>query len=412
MPGKYTLGIEEEFQLVDATTGRLKAGIVPLMDLAKDTLGEHIKPEFLQCTAEVITGICPSIAAGRAETLYLRSTLSKFADALGLRLISAGTHPTDDWQGQPRTDHPRYAELEEQLQDVARSILIFGLHVHVGIENRDHLIEIMNQARNFIPHALALSANSPFWQGRKTGYKSFRTIIWQRFPRSGLPEIFASAAEFERYVNTLVATNCLDNGRKIWWDVRPHPMLPTLEFRICDMPATLDDTVALAALFQALVARLDWMRERGQSLKLYPNSLLNENKWRAARYGLDGKLIDYPNLREIPTRAALHELLNFVEDVAEDLGSRQEMRYLRRLIDSKEGTGADRQLAVYAQTGQIASVTRWLTHSTLHGIEPRQPRGTRSRQTAQAALKAVLDLSGASDLPLREEAPGIEHAEL
>jgi carboxylate-amine ligase len=412
MPGKYTLGIEEEFQLVDATTGRLKAGIIPLVDLAKTTLGEHIKPEFLQCTAETITGVCPSIAAVRAEALYLRSNIARLADSLGMRLISAGTHPTDDWLGQPRTDNPRYAALEEELQDVARSILIFGLHVHVGIENRDHLIEIMNQARNFIPHALALSANSPFWQGRKTGYKSFRTIIWQRFPRSGLPEIFTCAADFERYVTTLVTTNCIDNGRKIWWDLRPHPILSTLEFRICDMPATLDETIALAALFQALVARLDWMRARGQSLKLYPNSLLNENKWRAARYGLEGKLIDYPNLSEIATRDALHELLNFVEDVAEDLGSRQEIRSLRRLIDSKEGTGADRQLAVYEQTGQIASVTRWLTHSTMHGIEPRQPRGARSRQAGQPATNTVLDLTGTDRLHLREELPGAERAEL
>jgi carboxylate-amine ligase len=412
MPGKYTLGIEEEFQLVDATTGNLKSGIVPLLELAKDTLGERIKAEFLQCTAETITNTCPSIAAAHAEALSLRSTVARFAASLGMRLISAGTHPTDGWQGQQRTHNPRYAELDEELQDVARSILIFGLHIHVGIENRDHLIEIMNQARNFIPHALALSANSPFWQGRKTGYKSFRTTVWQRFPRSGLPEIFTSAAEFERYVNTLVATNCIDNGKKIWWDLRPHPFLPTLEFRVCDMPPTLDDTLALAALFQALVARLDWMRARGQSLKLYPNALLNENKWRAARYGLEGKLIDYPNLREIPTRDALHELLTFVEGTAEDLGSRQEMRYLRRLIDSKEGTGADRQLAVYEQTGQLASVTRWLTHSTMHGIEPRQPRGARSRQTEQATFGLSLDLPATNRLPLREEVPDAERAEL
>lgn len=411
MPGKYTLGIEEEFQLVDATTGSLRSGILPLLDLTQKMLGEQVKPEFLQCTAETITGVCSSIAAGRAEALYLRSTVARLAASLGMRLISAGTHPTDDWQGQPRSESPRYDELDEQLQDVARSILIFGLHIHVGIENRDHLIEIMNQARNFIPHALALSANSPFWQGRKTGYKSFRTIIWQRFPRSGLPEIFASAVEFERYVSTLVATNCIDNGRKIWWDLRPHAALPTLEFRVCDMPATLDDTIALAALLQAVVARLDWMRARGQSLKLYPNALLNENKWRAARYGLDGKLIDYPNAREIPTRDALHELLDFVEAVAEDLGSGQEMRYLRELIDSSEGTGADRQLAVYAQTGQLASVTRWLAHSTMKGVESPAPREKLSGQAEQITLQTALDLPATDALHLREEVPGTERAE-
>ncbi len=370
MPGKYTLGIEEEFQIVDAVTGSLKSGIVPLRTLAKEQLGEQLKAEFLQCTAETITSVCPSIAAGRAEALYLRSSVAKMAASLGLRLLSAGTHPTDDWQEQDRTDHPRYEELDEQLQEVARSILIFGLHVHVGIENRDHQIEIMNQARNYIPHVLALSANSPFWQGRNTGYKSFRTTVWQRFPRSGLPEVYSSYAEFERFVNTLVATNCIDDGKKIWWDLRPHPYHPTLEFRVCDMPATFDETMALVALLQALVAKLDWLRAHGRSLRLYPAALLNENKWRAARYGLDGKLIDFPNVREVPTRAAIHELLDFVEDVIDDLGSRQEMSFLRRLLESKEGTGADRQLAIYEQTGDLVSVTRWLTQATMQGIMP------------------------------------------
>ncbi len=370
MPGKYTLGIEEEFQLVDAVTGSLKSGIVPLMALAQDRLGDHLKAEFLQCTAETVTGVCPSIAAGRAEAFYLRATTSKLAEELGLRLLSAGTHPSDDWQSQDRTDHPRYEELDEQLQEVARSILIFGLHVHVGIENRDHLIDIMNQARNYIPHALALASNSPFWQGRQTGYKSFRTTIWQRFPRSGLPDIYPSNVEFERYVNALVVTNSIDNGKKIWWDARPHPFLPTLEFRVCDMPATPDETIALAALFQALVAKLDWMRARGMSLHLYPTSWLNENKWRAARYGLDGKFIDFANLREIPIRDAIHELLDFVDEIVDDLGSRQEITFIRQLLDSSEGTGADRQLAVYEQTGDLTSVTRWLIQATMQGIGP------------------------------------------
>ena len=368
MSGKYTLGIEEEFQLVDAVTGNLRSAIVPLMALAKDRLGDQVKAEFLQCTAETITGVCPSIAAGRAEAFHLRGTLSTLAQQLGLRLLSAGTHPSDDWQSQDRTDQPRYEELDEQLQEIARSVLIFGLHVHIGIEQPDHLIDIMNQARSYIPHTLALAANSPFWQGRKTGYKSFRTTIWQRFPRSGLPDIFASQAEFERYVNTLVVTNSIDNGKKIWWDLRPHPFLPTLEFRVCDMPATPDETIALAALFQALVAKLDWIRAHNRSLHLYPTSWLNENKWRAARYGLDGALIDFANQREIPTRDAIHELLDFVDEVADDLGSSQEMTFIRQLLNSPEGTGADRQLAIYEQTGDLTSVTRWLTQATIQGI--------------------------------------------
>lgn len=374
MSGKYTLGIEEEFQLVDAVTGSLQSGIVPLMALAKAELGDHLKAEFLQCTAETVTGVCPSIAAGRAEAAHLRATVARMAESLGMQLISAGTHPSDDWLGQDRTDHPRYEELDEQLQEVARSILIFGLHVHIGIENRDHLIEIMNQARNFIPHALALAANSPFWQGRVTGYQSVRTTIWQRFPRSGLPDVFSSYAELDRYVKMLVATNCIDDGKKIWWDLRPHPFFSTLEFRVCDMPATLDDTIAIAALFQALVAKLDWMRARDTGLHLYPTSWLNENKWRAARYGLDGNFIDYANLREIPTRDAIHELLDFVDEVVDDLGSRYEMNYLRQLLDGSEGTGADRQLAVYDQTGDLTSVTRWLAQATMQGIRSQEEK--------------------------------------
>lgn len=383
MPGKYTLGIEEEFQLVDAVTGNLRSGIQPLLDLAEKTLGEQIKAEFLQCTAEVITGVCPSIAAGRAEALYLRSTVAQMAASLGMRLVSAGTHPTDDWQEQDRYENRRYEQLDEQLQEVARSILIFGLHVHVGIEDRNHLIEIMNQARNFIPHMLALSSNSPFWQGRKTGYKAFRPSIWQRFPRSGLPDVYPSYAEFERFVNTLIATKCINDGKEIWWDLRPHPVHPTLEFRVCDMPATFDETIALAALFQALVAKLDWLRAHNMSLRLYPTPLLNENKWRAARYGLDGKLIDFPNLREVPTREAIHEMLDLVEDVIDDLGSRQEMNCLRQLLESPEGTGADRQLAIYEQTGDLMAVTRWLTHSTLKGVIPDNTSATFREQSPE-----------------------------
>lgn len=389
MPGKYTLGIEEEFQLVDAVTGHLTSGIQPLLSLAQETLGEQIKAEFLQCTAETITGVCPSIAAGRAEALYLRSTVAQMAASLGMRLISAGTHPTDDWQEQDRYDNRRYEQLDEQLQEVARSILIFGLHVHVGIDDRNHLIEIMNQARNFLPHMLALSSNSPFWQGRKTGYKAFRPSIWQRFPRSGLPEVYSSYAEFERFVQTLIATKCINDGKEIWWDLRPHPIHPTLEFRICDMPATLDETIALAALFQALVAKLDWMRARNMSLKLYPTALLNENKWRAARYGLDGKFIDFPNLREVPTPAAIHELLDFVEDVIDDLGSRQEMNCLRQLLESPAGTGADRQLAIYEQTGDLIAVARWLAKTTLQGVLPDDIPAERREQTEE-----VVDAGG------------------
>jgi len=242
------------------------------------------------------------------------------------------------------------------------------LHVHVAVENNEIAIKLMNQARTWIPHLLAFSSNSPFWAGRLTGLKSYRAVVWKRFPRSGLPDAFISWKDFDQYVQTLINTGCIDNGKKIWWDIRPHPFFGTVEFRVFDMPATLNDVIALAALCQSLVARLTWLHKRGKEIPVVPRHLLEENKWRAMRWGLDAEVIDFAQQRRLSMRNSFHELLDMVDDVLDDLGTRDDIYYIRKLLDDPRGTGADRQIALYQQTGSLYAVTRYLMQQTLQGI--------------------------------------------
>jgi carboxylate-amine ligase len=277
-----------------------------------------------------------------------------------LALISAGTHPSALWQNQVRSPHERYAQLEEEFQDVARTILIFGLHVHIGVQNQEIAVALMNQLRTWLPHLLAISTDSPFWAGRLTGLKSYRSVVWKPFPRSGIPEIFPSWCDFHSYVQTLIKTGCIGNGKRIWWDIRPHAFFNTIEFRICDLPATLDDTIAIAALCQALVAKLDWLYRHGLSTPMLSSHFIEENKWHVMRFGLDAEVLDFVQGRRLKMRESLHELLDFVDEVIDDLGSRGEMNYLRALLEDPRGTGADRQIALYEQTGGIDAVIQLL----------------------------------------------------
>src|SRR6266568_2901815 len=248
------------------------------------------------------------------------------------------------------------------LPHPARSLLIFGLHIHVAVPDRASTIELLNEARYFLPHLLALSTSSPFWQGRDTGLKSYRTAVFRRFPRSGIPDQFDSWSEYEAYLDMLVELHCIDNGKKIWWDLRPHPVFGTLEFRICDVPTSPRVTVALAALAQALVVKLYRLRKKNLGFRIYSRALIEENKWRAARYGIDGRLIDFGRRTEEPMRDLALELLEFVDDVAGELGSRKALDYVRTII--AEGTSADRQLQVYRETGDLRAVVRWLVEQT------------------------------------------------
>lgn len=384
-PGHFTLGIEEEFQMVERETGQLSPRIHDILPKAEPLLGKHIKAEVQQSTIELTSDVLPHVAAVRRQLGELRARLAQVLANEGLALISAGTHPCARWQEQPTTASDRYADLEEEFQDASRSILVYGLHIHVGIGDPELAIAVMNQVRAWLPHLLALSTNSPFWAGRLTGIKSYRSVVWRRIFRSGIPEIFPSRHDFEQYVERLVQAGHIDDGRRIWWDIRPHALYPTLEFRICDMPATLDDTTALAALCQALVAKLAWLHRHHLSMHVLPRYFIEEHKWHASRYGLDARVFDFVQDRRLTMRESISELLDLVDDVLDDLGCRREILYLRTLLSSPGGTGADRQIRLYQQTGDPLAVIRYLIQQTMHGIK--QP--VIIPVTAQLALPAT-----------------------
>jgi carboxylate-amine ligase len=344
-PEKYTLGIEEEFQIVDPQTREMRSRVSEFLEEGIMLLGEQVKPEMIQSQIEVGTGICQNIQEARADITRLRSIISGLARKKGLAIVAASTHPISHWRDQQIFDDARYKVLIDELQMVASSLLICGLHVHVGIPDRERQIHIMNASRYFLPHVLALTTSSPFWLGFNTGLKSYRSEVFKKFPRTDIPDHFDSYASFERYINLLVRTGCIDNGKKIWWDVRPHPFFPTLEFRVCDIPTRVDDTIAIAALFQAIVAKLDQLIDKNLGFRLYRRMLIQENKWRAVRYGLDGKLIDFGKQKEVPVRDLIRELLDFVDDVLDQLGSREEVERIHTILE--RGTSADEQLAVY-----------------------------------------------------------------
>jgi carboxylate-amine ligase len=364
---QFTLGIEEEFQIVDPETRELKSHMHQIVEGGKVLLKEQVKAEMHQSVVEVGTNICHNISEARAEVTHLRKMVSLLAAKQGLKIASAGTHPFSRWQDQLITDHPRYHEIVKEMQDAARSNLIFGLHVHVGIKDRDQGIRLMNSARYFLPHVFALSTNSPFWLGRETGFKSYRVKVFDKFPRTGIPDHFSSAAEFDSYVALLIKTNCIDNAKKIWYDIRLHPFFNTIEWRICDVPMRIDETLALAALMQAIIAKLVKLQESNLDFRHYGRALINENKWRAARYGIHGKLIDFGKETEVDTPALIHELLEFVDDVVDELESRHELKYIYKMLE--QGTGADRQLEVYKRTGDIKRVVDYIVEETNRGLK-------------------------------------------
>jgi carboxylate-amine ligase len=365
--GMFTLGVEEEFQIIDPETRELRSHIQQIVEEGKSVLLErNLKPEMHQSVVEMGTNICSDIHEARKEVIELRSKLAMLAKKSGLRIAAAGTHPFSHWRDQQITDHPRYATIVQDMQDVARANLIFGLHVHVGVENREVALHIMNAARYFLPHIFALSTNSPFWLGRNTGFKSYRIKIFERFPRTGLPDYFNSISEYDNYVNLLIKTGCIDDAKKIWTDMRLHPHFNTLEFRICDIPMRADETLALAALMQAVVAKLHRLITRNLGFRLYRRVLINENRWRAARYGLEGKLIDFGIQAEVDTRSLVGELLEFVDDVVDELGSRDEIDYVNTILD--RGTGADRQLAVFAACQDLKPVVDYIIEETHVGL--------------------------------------------
>jgi carboxylate-amine ligase len=362
----FTLGIEEEYMVLDPQTRELKSHEQKIVSEGQKVIKDKVKAEMHQAVVEVGTDICADIDEAYKDVANLRKTISGIAHELGFSMGAAGTHPFSHWESQLITDHVRYNELVNELQEAARSNLIFGLHVHVGMESREMANHIANSTRYFLPHIYALSTNSPFWEGRQTGYKSFRTKVFDKFPRTGIPETFETIEAYDNFIKLLVKTNCIDNGKKIWWDLRVHPFFNTVEFRICDVPMTVSETIAIAALFQGVCAKIYKLRLQNLNFIQYPRPLINENKWRASRYGIDGRLIDFGKEEEVSARVLIHELLDFIDDVVEPLGSRHAVNYVHRMME--QGTGADRQLKVFEQTQSLTSVVDYIQQQFLDGI--------------------------------------------
>ncbi|MBC7903323.1 MAG: carboxylate-amine ligase [Gemmatimonadaceae bacterium] len=362
----FTLGVEEEYMVIDPTTRELKSHEQKIVHEGQKIIKDKVKAEMHQAVVEVGTDICQDIDEAFKDVGTLRKTISAIAGDLGLWVGAAGTHPFSHWESQLITDHVRYNEIVNELQEAARSNLIFGLHVHVGMETREMANHIANSTRYFLPHIYALSTNSPFWEGRTTGYKSFRTKVFDKFPRTGIPETFDSIEAYDNYVKLLVKTNCIDNAKKIWWDLRVHPFFNTVEFRICDVPMTVPETICIAALFQAVCAKIYKLKNQNLNFIQYSRALINENKWRAGRYGIDGRLIDFGKEEEVNTRVLIYELLDFVDDVVDQLGSRHAINYVANMLEN--GTGADRQLKVHAETGSLVSVVDYIHGQFLHGV--------------------------------------------
>lgn len=361
-----TLGVEEEYQIIDPETRELRSYITEI--LAGDHLVmEEVKPELHQSMVEIGTKVCRTPAEVRSELVRLRGTVMQLAARKGLKIAAAGTHPFSSWTTQEITPLERYMGVKQDLQDLAQQLLIFGTHVHIGIEDPDFRIDAMNVCRYFLPHVLALSTSSPFWMGRNTGLKSYRSVVFRAFPRTGIPRTMASWSDYLEFVDVMVATGSIPDASKLWWDVRPHHKFPTLEFRICDVCTRVDEAVCIGALFQAIIAKLWKLRRDNMTFRQYSANLIEENKWRATRFGLDGRLIDFGHAKELPARDLIRELIEwFIGDIVDELGSRKEVEYAFQMLE--HGTSADRQLATFRATGDLKAVVDQVVRETAEGV--------------------------------------------
>jgi carboxylate-amine ligase len=361
-----TIGIEEEYQIIDPVTRELRSYITEILQEDSVLLGE-IKPELHQSMVEVGTSICRTPSEVHAELIRLRRLVMQLAARNGLKIAAAGTHPFSSWIDQEITPLERYIGVKEDLQELAQSLLIFGTHVHIGVEDPEFRIDAINVCRYFLPHVLALSTSSPFWMGRNTGLKSYRSVVFRSFPRTGIPRTLTNWSDYEDFVKLMVTTRSIPDASKLWWDVRPHHKFPTIEFRVCDVCTRVEEAVCIGAIFQAIIAKLWKLRRDNITFRQYVPSLIEENKWRATRYGLDGNLIDFGRGEQFPARELIGELLEwFLDDVLDELGSRREVEYAYRIL--AEGTSADRQLAVWRATGDLTAVVDLLVRETAEGV--------------------------------------------
>lgn len=361
-----TVGIEEEYQIIDPVTRDLSPGFDALVTSAFAAEAD-VKAELHQCQVEIGTKPCDSIAELRKELVKLRGLVIRAAGEHGLTIASAGTHPFSNWMNMEMTPKERYLGVKAELQDLAHRLLIFGTHVHVGIEDQEFRIDCLNAARYILPHILCLSTSSPFWFGRNTGLHSYRSIVFKNFPRTGVPRILNGWGDYADLVDTLVKTRSIPDGSKIWWDVRPHHLYPTLEFRVCDVNTRVDEAVCIAAILQAVVAKMWKLRRDNMTFRVYAADLIEENKWRAVRYGLGGKLIDFGKKEQLAAPVLIRELIEwFLDDVLDELGTRKEVEYAFRIME--EGSSAQRQLATYARTGDLRAVVDQLIRETAEGV--------------------------------------------
>jgi carboxylate-amine ligase len=357
-----TIGIEEEYQIIDPETRELRSYITEILK-QEDLELREVKPELHQSIVEVGTTVCRTPAEAGAELRRLRRMVMELAGRKGLSIVAAGTHPFSSWLTQEITPLERYIGVKQDMQDLAQQLLIFGTHIHIGIEDREFLIDTMNVARYFLPHLLCLSSSSPFWMGRNTGLKSYRSVVFRNFPRTGIPRTMQSWADFDSLQSKLVHTRCIPDGSKIYWDVRPHHLYPTLEFRFLDVCTRVREAVCLAAILQAIVLKLWKLRLDNTTFRVYAADLIEENKWRAVRYGLDGMLIDFGKETELPAPALIRELVEwFISDVVDELGSRSEVEYVYRILE--EGASADRQIRTFERTGNLHDVVDQLIRET------------------------------------------------
>ncbi|MBX3455940.1 carboxylate-amine ligase [Ferrovibrio sp.] len=369
----FTIGLEEEYLLVDRDSGALAVQPPAAMLAECETLvGGQVNPEFLQCQIEVATAVCQDMAEARAELVRLRGTVAGVAGRHGLAPIAAGTHPFARWADQRHTDRPRYDALANDLAGVARRLVICGLHVHVGIEDEDLRIDLMNQISYFLPHLLALSTSSPFWQGEETGLQSFRLSVFDSLPRTGLPERFESWGEYQRVVSRLVQAGLIEDATKLWWDIRPSARFPTLEMRVTDVCTRLDDAISIAALFRCLLAMLLRLKQRNQRWRIYANALIDENRWLAARYGIHGALVDFGKGERLAYAGLLEELIELVREEAVAMGCLAEVERARGIL--ARGSSAHRQLQVYRaaldngmdRAAALRAVVAWLMAETVN----------------------------------------------
>ena len=344
----FTIGIEEEYLVVDRETRDLVRSPDPaFLDACAEKVGERVTAEYLQCQVEVGTRPHATVTAARAELAELRAGVAEACARFGYAPIAASTHPFARWREQTHTRKPRYDELRSDLQHAVRRLLICGCHVHVCIEDEDLRIDLMNQAVYFLPHMLALSASSPFWEGEDTGYASYRLTVFDALPRTGLPDMMTSYGEYRRLVDHLVSSGCIEDGTRIWWDIRPSAKFPTVEQRITDVCSRLDDTACIAAFYQALFAWLYRLRTRNQRWRLYPPTLVRENRWRAMRYGASGQLVDHGRSAMVPLAELGEELIAMLAEDAAALGGLTDLHRVRQI--AAEGSSSDRQRRVFAE---------------------------------------------------------------